>query len=175
MNLICVCVFYNPNYIHLLKLLARSISIKSKINKETTEILIMTSPSFQPIIQKELENFNLPVNYYLLNLNNILEAACARLSIFNYENINKYDKILYLDTDILINSDINVLFNLELSSEKIYVLEEGRLDTQDHGNQFFDFTKYDRNIPAFTSGIILFKNSDSIKTLFNNVESHDEN
>ena len=31
-------------------------------------------------------------------------------------DIYKYNKILYIDTDILLNSDINVLFNLNISS-----------------------------------------------------------
>ena len=166
--------FYQKSYINLLKLLITSISVRSNINKETTDILIITSPLFQPIIQKELESFGLIINYYILDLYSLFDAGCARLNIFKYDNINKYDKILYLDTDILINSDINILFNLPIDSDKIYTLEEGQIDNEYNffGGQFFDFTKYDRNLSAFTSGILLFKNSNSVKDLFDVIVSH---
>ena len=171
-NLIYVCVFHQESYINLLKLLINSISVKANIDKETTDILIITSPSFQTLIKKELNHFDLPLQYYILDLHTIFEACCARLNIFNYENIKKYDNILYLDTDILLNSDVNVLFNSKISINKIYALEEGTIGHEYWGGQFFDFNKYDRNITAFTSGILLFRNSDCIKSLFNNIYSH---
>ena len=172
MNLIYMCVFHQQSYINLLKLLITSISERANINTETTDILIITSPSFKQLIQKELDNFNLYLDYYILDLHTLFEAGCARLNIFKYDNIVKYDNILYLDTDILLNSDVNKLFNLELSSDKIYALEEGNIGNVLWGAQFFDFTKYNINLPAFTSGILLFKNSECMKSLFDTIQSH---
>ena len=172
MNIIYACIFHQESYIQLLKLLVQSIEIKGNFDKSTTDILIMTSPEFQPIIKKELTNFDLPFDYYLMNLQTLFEAGCARLNIFKYDKINKYDNILYLDTDILINSDVNVLFNLNLSSEKLYAVEEGIIGDNWHGSQLFDFNKYDKNLTAFTSGILLFKNNESIKSLFISIQSH---
>ena len=57
MNLIYFAVFYQENYIQLLKLLVESIAINGNFNKNTTDILIMTSPAFKPIIEKELKYF----------------------------------------------------------------------------------------------------------------------
>jgi lipopolysaccharide biosynthesis glycosyltransferase len=167
-----MCVFHQESYIQLLKLLITSISVKANFNTNTTDILIITSPSFQPLIQKELEGFDLPLHYYILDLHTLFEAACARLNIFKYEHIHKYDTILYLDTDILLNSDVNVLFNLDLSTEKIYALEEGCIGHTYWGQQFFDFTNCNSNTTAFTSGILLFRNSDSIKSLFDAIQLH---
>jgi lipopolysaccharide biosynthesis glycosyltransferase len=127
MNIIYICVFHQHGYIDLLKLLIVSLSIKSNINKQTTDILIITSLKFQLLIQEAIKDYNMILHYYILDLHTLMEAACARLNIFEYENINLYDKILYLDTDILINSDINILLNLELLTDKIYVLEEGNI------------------------------------------------
>ena len=169
-----MCVFHQQNYINLLKLLITSISIKANINNETTHILVMTSKSFQPLIQKDLENFDLKIHYYVLDLHTLFEAGCSRLNIFNYENINNYDKILYLDTDILLNSDVNTLFNLELSSEKIYALEEGFIGSDLWGAQFFDFNKYSRDFPAFTSGILFFRNTETMKSLLESIKLHIE-
>jgi hypothetical protein len=171
-----MCVFHQQSYINLLQLLLTSISVKGNINKDTTEILIITHPTFLPHIQKKVEICNLPINYYLLDLHTLFETGCARLNIFKYENIHKYDTILYLDTDILLNSDINVMLNLELSPQKIYALEEGTIGSpHDYwGSQFFNFSKYDRNTTAFTSGILFFKNSECMKLLFDSIQSHIE-
>jgi lipopolysaccharide biosynthesis glycosyltransferase len=108
-------------------------SVKADINKENTDILIITSDYFKPIIEKELKNFDLPILYYILEANSIFEAGCARLNIFKYNKIDNYDQILYLDTDILLNSDVNILFNLNISSEKIYTVQEGTI-----GHEYWD-------------------------------------
>jgi len=167
-----MCVFHQMGYINLLKLLITSISEKAKINNETTDILVITSPSFQPLIEKELEMFELPLKYYILNLQSLFDSGCARLNIFKYDSINKYNKILYLDTDTLLNSDVNVLFSLKMSSNKIYALKEGTIGHEYWGSQFFDFTKHKRDLSAFTSGVLLFRNSNGMKSLFNTIQSH---
>lgn len=172
MNLIYMCVFHQQSYIQLLKLLITSINTHSTINKETTHILIVTCTAFKRLIQKELEPYDLPIDYFIIEINTLFQAGCARLDIFKYERISQYDTILYLDTDILINSDINVLFAVDLSTEKLYALKEGEIGQGGHGMEFFDFTKYDVKLSAFTSGILLFKNSDTIKELFNTILLH---
>ena len=122
MNLIYMCVFYQLEYIKLLNLLIRSISEKANINKETTHILIITSPLFQPLIKKCLDIYDLPLHYYILNINTLMDSSCCKLKIFQYDDIDTYKKILYLDTDVLINSDINILFDHDISTDKLYAL-----------------------------------------------------
>jgi lipopolysaccharide biosynthesis glycosyltransferase len=173
MNLIYACVFHQESYINLLKLLITSISVKSNINKDTTDILIITSPSFKEKIVKELEGFDLPLYYYILDLHTLMEASCCKLKIFQYHNIEKYQKLLYLDTDVLINSDVNILFNIEISEDKLYTLEEGIIGNDLWGGpRFFDFTKFDRNTPAFSAGVFYFMNSLSMKKLFEDTNKH---
>lgn len=172
MNLIYACVFYQENYVTLLKLLFISLFANSTINKETTEIMIVTHPRFQANIQKQFDGFKFPIKFYLLDLTTFFQAGYARFLIFNYPDIRSYDKILYLDTDILINSDITKLFEFEISSQKIYVLKEGHIGHDYWGGKFFDFTKYDKLQSGFTSGILLFKPSREIEILFEAVRDH---
>jgi lipopolysaccharide biosynthesis glycosyltransferase len=167
-----MCVFRQKSYINLLKLLITSISVKGKINKDTTDILIITSPTFLPLIQKELDLFDLPLQYYTLDIHSLMEASCCKLKIFQYDRINKYKKILYLDTDVLVNSDLNILFNLEISNDKVYALEEGHIGHIYWGGQFFATKNFDLNTPAFSAGVLYFMNSVSIKILFDNTNSH---
>ena len=175
MNLIYMCVFHQQSYINLLKLLITSISVKGNINKDTTDILIITSPSFQLQIQNELQSFELPLHYYIINLNSLMESSCCKLKIFSYSPIDKYQKILYLDTDVLVNSDINLLFNNEISSDKLYALEEGNIGHEYWGSQFFDFTKFDKAASAFSAGVFYFMNSLSMKKLFEDVNTQINN
>jgi len=167
-----MCVFHQESYITLLKLLITSISKKSKINKDTTDILIITSPSFEPLIKKELECFDLPLHYYLLNLHTLMESSCCKLKIFQYNEIDKYQKLLYLDTDVLVNSDVNVLFDIDISTENLYALEEGNIGNDYWGTQFFDFAKFNRDTSAFSAGVFYFMNSLSMKTLFQDTNNH---
>jgi len=172
MNLIYMCVFHQESYIKLLKLLITSIEVKGNINRETTDILIFTSPEFLPLIQLELADIKLVLHYNLLNLQTLMEASSCKLQIFNYGNIDKYKKILYLDSDALINSDVNVLFGLEISSEKIYALEEGKIWDNCWGREFFDLTTFNGSTSAFSAGVLYFMNSKSIKNLFKDTASH---
>jgi len=171
-NLIYACVFHQEQYIDLLELLIKSISLKANLNKDTTDILIITSPDFLPLIQKKLSEYSLPLVYMTLDLHTKMEASCCKLNIFDYKDLDKYVKILYLDTDVLINSDINVLFNLEILPGKIYTLEEGTIGGEWWGKEFFDFTKFDPNTGAFTAGVFFFINNIDIKTLFSNTKKH---
>jgi len=172
MNLIYMCVSHQESYIKLLKLLINSISLKSNINRDTTDILIITTHIFKPLIEKELEEFNLPIKYYILDLNSLMESSCCKLKIFSYNQIDKYQKILYLDTDVLINSDVNILFSNEISPEKLYTLEEGIIGDEYWGSALFDFTKFDKNTTAFSAGVFYFINSLSMKKLFEDTSTH---
>ena len=84
MNLIYVCVSHQQSYIKLLKLLINSISLKGNINKDTTDILIITSKEFYPFIQKDLEGFGLPICYYIVDVTSLMESSCCKLKIFSY-------------------------------------------------------------------------------------------
>ena len=56
--------------------------------------------------------------------------------------------------------------------EKLYALKEGVIGHEFWGGKLFDFSKYNKDLPGFSSGILLFKNSDSIKSLFDTIEEH---
>jgi len=167
-----MCVFHQEKYIDLLELLIQSLSVKGNIQKDTTDILILTSPDFLPKVQTAVSKYDLPIKYYLLNLTTMMEASCCKLNIYDYDGVAKYDKILYLDADILIMNDINTLFMCEIEKEKLYVLEEGTLGGKHWGREFFDFTKYDPNTPAFCAGVFYFLNTPAIKSLLDHTRNH---
>jgi len=103
-----------------------------------------------------------------------MEASSSKLNIFQYENIDYYSKILYLDTDILINNDVNILFEQDISPDKLYALEESVISDINHGCQFFRGSKLNKNTTAFTAGILYFHNSLAMKSLFKDINAHIE-
>lgn len=160
MYLIYSCVFFQEKYLDLISLLFKSYILYGQIK---TKYLIITNDTFKSSILDLFNLLHIDGDILIYNLNTLFEAGYSRLLIFNYEEISKYQKILYLDCDILITNDLNHLFKINMD-DKIYVLKEGNTSGEFWGSQFFG--KNNPNIDAFTSGIILFNNCKIIKELF---------
>jgi len=182
-NLIYMCVFVNPNYVNLLRLLLTSIKLYAKVDFTTTDILIFTDETLKPSIEQIAVELDLPLKYTILKINTKWEAACSRLQIFQSEHIHNYDKILYLDTDILLHKDVNTIFNFDLREDKLYAMSEGQLGSYYWGAQFFNFpqrqqlsswcdSKIDEYSPGFCSGVLLFRNTLSMRDLFTKINDH---
>lgn len=172
MNCIFCCVFSQEKYIDMFFLFLESINIYGKLD-DNTIILVYTSTSFMNII-KHSHLFNDKKIIFEINdtYDNIDKACKARLDLFNLSSINKYNKILYLDTDILVKDDISKVFDV-CKEDIIYALEEGIIDnSHDYygGITLFgdEVTNY-KGKTAFTSGILLFYNCEKIRFLFNEI------
>jgi len=169
MNCIFCCVFTQEKYVDMFYLFLESIFIYGNLN-DNIDVVVYTSTKFMNII-KQSNLFNHEKVKFEINDNydNIDKACKARLDLFNFESISIYDKILYLDTDILIKDDINKVFDV-CKEDILYVLEEGTIDNSyvDYwGNMLFGDEIYNYNDKtAFTSGILLFNNCEKIKELF---------
>ena len=171
MNCIFICVFNQEKYVEMFYLLLESIFIYGNLDDDTN-ILVYTSTPFMNMI-KQSHLFNEKMVFEINDTYNSIEKACnARLDLFNLQSIVNYNKILYLDTDILVKDQINKVFNI-IKYNILYVLEEGLLTDNDEfygGKSLFqsEINNYN-DITAFTSGILLFNNCEQIKNLFNKI------
>lgn len=168
-NLVYMCVFFNKDYIKLLDLLLKSLTFYC--DTQPFDILIMTSHEFEWDIYKLCDTLKIRCLVYTLPLTTIFQAACARLSIFHYEYISAYKKILYLDTDIIIKADLSPIFELPMK-DRLYGLGCGTISSPSFGSQFFDFSKIDGTTVGLNSGTLLFKNSLAIRDLFSRIRGH---
>ena len=176
MNCIFICLFNNPHYINMLYLLLDSIyNYGLKNDQSCTEILIYTSTKFMNIIMQSpfLKDF---IRFEINDTYNTVEKACkARLDLFDLLVVEKYNKILYLDTDIIVKGDLSLVFDL-CQKDKLYALEEGSIDsdTDFWGKTLFlnagDLDLYTNKPYAFSSGILLFNNSKKLQNFFTNVK-----
>ena len=189
MNCVFICVFNNPNYVNMLYLLLDSIYTYGLLDKGLFEILIYTSSKFMDIIKKSPFYKGELIRFEVIDGYASVEKACkARLDLFdllvdttnngNKYNGNKYNynKILYLDTDIIVKGNIQTIFDVCVE-DKLYVLEEGSIDSDSDfwGKTLFenagDLDLYSNGTStAFSTGIMLFNNSDKMKCFFSDVK-----
>jgi FkbM family methyltransferase len=168
-NLVYFTVFNNPVYVDLLEILMATVKLYS--NLENIDFLVFTSENLKGRIDEVSAKLEIPIQIQIFNFTGLHEGLCARMRIFDYCDIDKYDKVLYLDTDIVVQNDISVLFAQDIE-EKLYALKEGTIGHEYYGSDFFDFNTIDKNIPGMNSGILLFKPTSTILQLFRDAHQH---
>lgn len=144
-----------------------SLNLKGEINPAETHILIITDPVLKPLIEAKHQN----LKYWVIDCLDVWDAYCLRTNIMHWDEISNYDKILYLDLDILFANSLSPIFQIPLVDDCIYTLEEHNMDPP-HCADFLDFTKYDRHKTAFTSAIMLFKNSQHMVAMWDRIIAH---
>lgn len=182
MNLIHICVSYNKNYINLLRLLL--ISIKKYTPLENVHIAITTCNDLQSLVIELIEELHIPhvkvypatnkaIEYRLGHDARLLDAASQKMLLLEHIE-DKYDKILYLDTDILMTGDLSPVFDIELG-HKLHALPEGRiqlLKAGPWGGMFFRNHRSHLGKPGINTGIMLYNNCPKIRDLFNQTMHH---
>jgi len=177
MNCIFICVFNQQKYVDMFLILLESLQLFGNLD-EQTKILIYTSSAFMEIIRNNTKFYNDKIIFAINDNYNTIDLACkARLDLFDLPNINTnininiFNKILYLDTDIIITRDISPIFEI-INDDVLYTLEESTIDCIHHGGKLFglEINLYEDKT-AFTSGILAFKNCETIKNLFNIIKA----
>jgi lipopolysaccharide biosynthesis glycosyltransferase len=174
-KLIFITAFINIGYISMLSILVKSLYYYGNIDKNT-DILIYTSSEFKVIIENS-QFYSDKIKIFINDNINTVDLACkARLDLFEYDNIDNYDKILYLDTDIIIQKNINCIFDL-IEENKIYAIHDGFIDNDPndyYGGQTLFKNEIDKftDKSAFNTGVMLFNNCIEIKNLFNIIKNH---
>jgi len=168
-NLVYCCIFYNKDYFKLLNLLLTSLKFYS--TTDNFDILILTHDSMIKNVQELSTKLKLNLLIKTFNFTTIFQAACARLFIFDYHLINNYEKILYIDTDIIIKKDLNIIFNLNIGNQ-LYGIQSGNISNLSFGRQFFNFDKISPNTSGINSGTLFFKNIQCIRDLFSRINGH---
>tara|TARA_B110001469_G_C9625159_1_gene312014 strand:+ start:223 stop:1152 length:930 start_codon:yes stop_codon:yes gene_type:complete len=162
-KLIYLCCFLKEKYIKEVELLVKSIFEFGKINNNT-DILIITDYKLKKKFDKLKISKNRKIKFFILDdIKNIEDACFSRYRIINYNKLQLYNKILYLDTDIIISNELKSIFNI--NPKKFIVLKESYFGHKFHGGLYFPDKIKRKKIHSFSSGIIYFKNTkDNIKT-----------
>ena len=173
-NLIVISVFLKKEYVELAYLLLNSLYKYGELDN-ATDILIYTSSEF---VSQMLPKFkSAPIFKINDSIQTVVAASAARLDIFDFPEVAKYEKILYLDTDVLVVRPLAPVFDLA-TKDRLYALEEGSLDSEVP----YDYWGKDLFAPGevsaledktgFSAGVLLFKNTDTIRALFQRIKAH---
>lgn len=164
---IFTCVFNSVKYVDMLYLLLESIYTYAHLD-EDTDILVYTSTAFMNMIKQHHLYSNKIVFEINDGIDNIDKACKSRLDLFYLGSVKNYEKILYVDTDVIIRSDITPIWNM-VQEDMLYVMGEGDIrDERDYwGLKLFgtDVNMY-QDKTGFSTGIMAFKNCDDMLTLF---------
>jgi hypothetical protein len=170
-NLIYCCVFYNKDYFKLLELLLKSLRMYSF--EGNFDFLVITQKEFEPLVKEIGKTLDLDLKIFCQDFSTIFQAACARLFIFDYPELDGYEKLLYIDTDILIKAPLDPIFHLlDGAKDLLYGIESGTIESYSFGGQFFNFNQIDKNLTGINSGTLLFLNSEIMKSLFQRIRRH---
>jgi hypothetical protein len=168
-TLIYLLSFLNPDYVDLLKLCIRSIVLYGSLQPDV-EFLVFTSPELQPLVVNILSKSPITSKLKLIHdIQTANDVMALKFRIFREIDCSGYERILYLDTDVLCAKSLTPLFTLPLE-DKIYAVREGTLGGKwwcETG--FFDFKRFDPNTPAMNAGIMLFTPNKTVQILFDNV------
>lgn len=173
-NLVYSCVFFQKSYIELIELLLKSYKLFGEPSIDT-DYLVICSPSFKDEIEQLFDTLHMKGRTWCIDLHTKFEAGYSRLYVFDYPEIEQYEKIMYLDCDILITNRLERVFEIQLE-DKLYALKEGVTTHEYWGGQFFENRL---NTDGFSSGILLFNNCSTMRGLFqmilNHIKSHIDN
>jgi lipopolysaccharide biosynthesis glycosyltransferase len=170
-NLVYCCVFYNKDYLKLLGLLLKSLKMYSP--SENFDFLVITQKQFEPQVKEFGRNLGIDLRTFCMDCSTIFQAACARLFIFDYPEVSGYEKLLYIDTDILIKGPLDPIFDLlNGAKDVLYGIESGTIESPNFGAQFFNFNQIEKSLTGLNSGTLLFLNSQTMKDLFQRIRNH---
>lgn len=172
MNLIYCSALYNREYSRLVDFLVNSYA---RHDHTDTHLLIMCHDDQLDVYRKIVAKHNADkVILFTRDVYGKFEAACSRLYIFDYPEIDRYDKVFYVDCDVLVLNSLNNIFSRQLD-DKLYACMESFC----YGWHWDSRFKLPENIEApkagsklFTSAMLLFNNCDSIRRLFADTIKH---
>lgn len=177
-NLIYFSIARNPDYVGLLE-----IAINSIINTTKTknfEFLIITSEEYKPLLEAS-EIIQKVKPYYLIvpDPTDGVEASINKLKVFEFENIDLYKNILFLDCDIVCTGDVfKLLNNHTIQKNELLVVSNPTVPINSHESVFhgLDFDDperiariYENKQMPFNAGQFMFKNSVRMRKHFETV------
>jgi hypothetical protein len=181
-NLVYTTIGYNEKWFDIILLLLFSIEKYTTI-KDFDFLLICDDnmyDSINNIIKTELEtelSFKVKLHNIKRNSSAPDKASINKLYVFDFEEIDNYQKILFIDGDIISLYDLKNVFNNILCDDILYVYKEID-DINCHNHIFWGLENYtplelerfeEKNIYPFNCGLFLFNNTIGMKEDFKNI------
>jgi lipopolysaccharide biosynthesis glycosyltransferase len=172
-----MCVFFNEKYIELAKILLKSLKVFGKVD-DSIDILVITNDEFKNDLSEFCNSLDISYKIHVLDRITIEESKLSRYEIFKIKDLQEYSQILYLDVDVIVQSDIREIFKYNVL-DKIYAKDQGDIGCDMYGQILFDEWRkesgnnyIDNKTKAFCSGVLLFKRCKAVEELFERTLRH---
>ena len=171
-NLVYYTHGFSNKFLDLLELSIRSLRLQNN-----NDVVVICDESFVDDCKNKLKNYTNIFIHVVKDSKSAHEASMNKLKIFDYENINNYNKILFIDSDIIVHTNLISIFNNINDDNILYVKKESD-NFDDHTAIYWSLKLYTdedlnnfklKNIHIFNCGQFGFINSESMKIHFNNI------
>jgi hypothetical protein len=162
--LIYTCCFHQETYINVLVYLINSF----KKTGSTVDFLVYTTSEFKALIQSKYHDLTGVLFFEKNFYKSMNQARISKLDIFDYPNIENYEKIIYIDADSIFIKDPLPIFD-SIQDDIVYVYGEGNIlcDAEYWGRSLFlkENSQY-QDREGIASFIMGFKTVPAIKKMF---------
>jgi alpha-N-acetylglucosamine transferase len=118
----------NRDYVNLLSMCLKSLD-KFGNKPDNADVIVFTSEELTPDVETAICKLSFPVRIHMIkDITTVRDGLGERLKIFENINCFQYERILYLDSDILVGNSIATLFTPQLKNDTVYAMKEGTLD-----------------------------------------------
>ncbi len=177
-NLIYYSVYFDNEYLSLLETSLNSLFVESE---ENFDVVIITDEPTKALIQQ----FNSKVQFFITDTPvDGVEASINKTKIFEWNKIQDYRNVLYVDADVVFLTNPSSIFEKEIPTNKLCVVKEPTsspelFKTLHYGfdcldDRFVEKMKQQKQTP-FNAGQFLFVNTPFMKQHFDNVKWMIEN
>ena len=175
-NLLYFSVYFDKGYVELM-----NNSLMSIIKHTSTnfDVLIITDKATKKLIAKQPFAKHLQPKYHITPTPvDGVEASKNKTLIYDYKGVDAYDKILFLDCDVVAVGDINKVFDACVYHNKLYTARGVNIDFYHHRSfhHGFDVIRQDfidematAHQYPFNAGQFMFRNSCIMREHFRNL------
>jgi len=171
MDLVYYTIGFNPKYLDLLYL-----SILSLRKYYSQDLLVICDESIVTACSEKLKEFSNIMISPCEDSISAMDSSMKKLLIFDYD-IEKYEKILFIDSDILVDTDVNNFFEKFVEDNTLYAFPEHR-EFEHHDRLCHSLMNYTyeqiqffiiNRIYVFNCGLFAFLNTETMKQHFQNI------
>lgn len=173
-NLIYFILTFNENYVPLFSMLLQSLLKYSSVN---FDILIITNNTLLPKIKALRPLSRFQHDFHIVPEVETLDKALQyKATVFDYPKLYSYDKIMYMDVDIIVQNDVACVFDELKPEDGILYGSKEQNGTHCHGYwslmkyRHADIVKFMKNdILPFNVGVLMFKPTKKMQDMFSDV------
>jgi lipopolysaccharide biosynthesis glycosyltransferase len=175
-NLVYLSVYFDKGYVELMNNSLMSIIKHATID---FDVLVITDETTQQLIAKQPFTQHIQPKYHITPTPiDGVEASKNKTLIYDYADVDEYDKILFLDCDVVAVGDIASVFDVCVDHNRLYTARGINIAFHHHRSfhHGFDVVKQvfidemtDARQYPFNAGQFMFRNSNIMREHFHNL------